>query len=376
MTADSSPAAHRRTIDCAVGRLPRAVRRSSSCSARRCSACSSRRSCRARERFATQLGRDHRRPGRRVRQSPCMHCSRRHRGIDRPSPARSPSTAPDCSSRARSSCSPCMAVLLIAERSVEAAARSWRRPPSSSARRRDRELARTEPGADRGLPAALFAVGGMLIFPVSNNLLLMFVALEVLSLPLYLMAGHGPAPPAAVAGSRAEVLPARRVRVGVLPVRPRAALRLRQLRRPAGDPGGAQRTSSKSDVLLYLGLALLLVGLLFKASIAPFHSWTPDVYQARRRRSPRSWRRARRSPRSARSCACSTSGFASTKWDWRPIIWAVAIASMVVGAVFGAHPDRRQADPRLLLDRARRVHPGRHRGGDQGRHRQQCCSTC
>ena len=46
----------------------------------------------------------------------------------------------------------------------------------------------------------------------------------------------------------------------------------------------AQRGSGHSDVLLYVGLALLLVGLLFKASVAPFHSWTPDVYSGRRRR--------------------------------------------------------------------------------------------
>ena len=37
-------------------------------------------------------------------------------------------------------------------------------------------------------PLFLFAVGGMLLFPVSNDLLTMFVALEVLSLPLYLLA--------------------------------------------------------------------------------------------------------------------------------------------------------------------------------------------
>ena len=54
---------------------------------------------------------------------------------------------------------------------------------------RDRELARSERMQTEVFPLALFAVGGMLIFPVSNNLLLMFVALEVLSLPLYLMAG-------------------------------------------------------------------------------------------------------------------------------------------------------------------------------------------
>src|SRR5688572_24946865 len=38
-------------------------------------------------------------------------------------------------------------------------------------------------------PLALFALGGMMLFTVSNNLILMFIALEVLSLPLYLMAG-------------------------------------------------------------------------------------------------------------------------------------------------------------------------------------------
>src|SRR5439155_1667469 len=38
-------------------------------------------------------------------------------------------------------------------------------------------------------------------------------------------------------------------------------------------------SSGGSGVLLVLGLALLIVGLMFKASVAPFHTWTPDVYQ-------------------------------------------------------------------------------------------------
>jgi NADH-quinone oxidoreductase subunit N len=74
--------------------------------------------------------------------------------------------------------------------------------------------------------------------------------------------------------------------------------------------------------------------LFFKASVAPFHSWTPDVYEG----SPTSV--------TAFMAACTKVaafgaiirvlyvGFASTRWDWRPIIWAVAITSMVVGAVF------------------------------------------
>src|SRR5207247_5604809 len=38
-------------------------------------------------------------------------------------------------------------------------------------------------------PLTLFAVGGMMLFPAANDLLTMFVALEVLSLPLYLLCG-------------------------------------------------------------------------------------------------------------------------------------------------------------------------------------------
>ena len=38
-------------------------------------------------------------------------------------------------------------------------------------------------------PLTLFAVSGMLMFPVAGDLITLFVALEMLSLPLYLMAG-------------------------------------------------------------------------------------------------------------------------------------------------------------------------------------------
>ncbi len=38
------------------------------------------------------------------------------------------------------------------------------------------------------------------------------------------------------------------------------------------------------DSLLVLGLALVIAGLAFKSSAAPFHMWTPDAYQGRRRR--------------------------------------------------------------------------------------------
>jgi NADH-quinone oxidoreductase subunit N len=107
-------------------------------------------------------------------------------------------------------------------------------------------------------------------------------------------------------------------------------------------------------VLLYAGLALLLVGLLFKAGIAPFHSWTPDVYQG----AP--------TPITAFMASCTKVaafgailrvlfvGFGTTSSDWRPIIWAVAIASMVVGAVFGLT----QTDVKRILAYSSIAHAG------------------
>jgi NADH-quinone oxidoreductase subunit N len=225
-----------------------------------------------------------------------------------------------------------LSVLLIAERSLD------RSPIVAQAAvvvgsPRDRELARGDRIQTEVFPLALFAVGGMLIFPVANNLLLMFVALEVLSLPLYLMAG--------MARRRRLLSQEAAVKYFLLGAFASAfflyGLALLYGYANSVDLSAilsAASTSNKPDALLYLGLALLLVGLFFKAGVAPFHSWTPDVYEG--------------APTAVTAFMASCTkvaafgaiirvlyvGFATTRWDWRPIIWAVAITSMVVGAVF------------------------------------------
>jgi NADH-quinone oxidoreductase subunit N len=82
-----------------------------------------------------------------------------------------------------------MSVLLIAERSVDMGSAIVASAAVVVGSPTDRRLARTDRIQTEVFPLLLFAVSGMLIFPISNNLLLMFVALEVLSLPLYLLAG-------------------------------------------------------------------------------------------------------------------------------------------------------------------------------------------
>ena len=183
-------------------------------------------------------------------------------------------------------------------------------------------------------PFTLFALAGMMTFAAANDLLTMFVALEVLSLPLYLMCG--------LARRRRLLSQEAAVKYFLLGAFASAFFLygLALLYGYAGsvklhDIAVAASGSQHSDTLLLGGLALLVVGLLFKASVAPFHTWTPDVYQG----AP--------TPVTAFMAACTKVAafgalarvlfvaFGDTRWEWRGVLWAVAIISMVIGAVLG-----------------------------------------
>ena len=183
-------------------------------------------------------------------------------------------------------------------------------------------------------PFTLFALGGMMAFVAANDLLTMFIGLEVLSLPLYLMCG--------LARRRRLLSQEAAVKYFLLGAFG-SAFFLYGLALLYGYAGGiglsaisaAAAGTTASDTLLFAGLALLLVGLLFKGSVAPFHTWTPDVYQG----AP--------TPITAFMAACTKVAafgaiarvlfvaFGSTHWEWRGVLWAVAIVSMAIGAVLG-----------------------------------------
>ncbi|RZS79008.1 NADH dehydrogenase subunit N [Motilibacter rhizosphaerae] len=227
-----------------------------------------------------------------------------------------------------------VAVLLVAERSLDPGAAGAFAPqaaalPGSDAERTSgmRGVAQTEV-----FPLVLFAVGGMLVFPAANDLLLLFVALEVLSLPLYLLCGLARrrrllSQEAALkyfllgAFSSAFLLYGTALLYGYA-----GTVRLSGI---ADAISGA----SGSDALLLTGVGLLTVGLLFKAGIVPFHAWTPDVYQG----AP--------TPITGFMAACTKIAafgallrvyyvaLGGLRWEWRPLLWAVAILTMLVGAV-------------------------------------------
>ena len=170
------------------------------------------------------------------------------------------------------------ALLLIADRSVEPGgafvAQAGIRPGTVQ----DRAQVGTTGMQTEVFPLTLFALGGMMAFVAANDLLTMFIALEVLSLPLYLMCG--------LARRRRLLSQEAAVKYFLLGAFS-SAFFLYGLALLYGyansvklsDIANAAAGSDRSDTLLFVGLGLLAVGLLFKGSVGPFHTWTPDVYQ-------------------------------------------------------------------------------------------------
>jgi NADH-quinone oxidoreductase subunit N len=230
------------------------------------------------------------------------------------------------------------AVLLIADRTVEPGgaftADAAVRPGTAADRAQAVGTSTATVMQTEVFPLFLFSLGGMMVFTAANDLLTMFIALEVLSLPLYLMCG--------LARRRRLLSQEAAVKYFLLGAFA-SAFFLYGVALLYGYAGSvtlsaiaeASVGTDRSDALLLGGLALLVIGLLFKGSVGPFHAWTPDVYQG----AP--------TPVTAFMAACTkvaafggilrvlTVAFESTRWEWRGLLWGVAIVSMVIGAVLG-----------------------------------------
>ncbi|MEN0139289.1 MAG: NADH-quinone oxidoreductase subunit NuoN [Rhodococcus sp. (in: high G+C Gram-positive bacteria)] len=217
----------------------------------------------------------------------------------------------------------------------------------------EREATRNAPGHTEVFPLTLFAVGGMLLFPASNDLLTMFVALEVLSLPLYLLCG--------LARRRRLLSQEAALKYFLLGAFSSAffLFGVALLYGYAGTValpgiGDALARGAEDRTLALIGTALLSVGLLFKIGAVPFHSWIPDVYQGAPTPITAFMAAATKVAAVGAMLRIFYVALPDLRADWRPVMWGVAILTMVVGAVMAVT----QNDVKRMLAYSSVAHAG------------------
>ncbi len=89
-----------------------------------------------------------------------------------------------------------------------------------------------------------------------------------------------------------------------------------------------------SNALLLIGLAMLLVGFAFKIGAVPFHSWSPDAYDGGPTPSVAYMAAAVKAAAFAGLVRVFMVAFETYKADWQPLIYALSILSLVLGALF------------------------------------------
>ena len=123
----------------------------------------------------------------------------------------------------------------------------------------------------------LFAIVGMIAMISFNNLVMLFIGIEILSVSLYILAGSEKNNPASNEASLKYFLMGA-FATGIL---------LMGITLIYGASGSFYLTGieeyftsgSELNPIAYVGMFLVLIGMSFKMSIAPFHFWTPDVYE-------------------------------------------------------------------------------------------------
>jgi NADH-quinone oxidoreductase subunit N len=245
-------------------------------------------------------------------------------------------------------------VLLFAERRLEGGVSAFAGQaaalPGTEAERQasTRGLEHTEV-----YPLLMFAVGGMLLFPAANDLLTLFVGLEVLSLPLYLLCG--------LARRRRLLSQEAALKYFLLGAFSSAffVYGVALVYGFAGSMGFAEineavRNDTDNGVLLLIGLGMVSVGLLFKVGAAPFHSWTPDVYQGAPTPVTAFMSAGTKIAAFGAILRLYYVAFGSDRWSWQPMLWIIAILTMVVGAVLAVV----QTDMKRMLAYSSIAHTG------------------
>ena len=174
---------------------------------------------------------------------------------------------------------------------------------------------------------------GAIVMVASNNLIVMFLGLEILSLSLYLMAASDRRrEQSQEAGLKYFILggfASAFLLYGIaLVYGATGAISISGI----SDRLSAEFTTGNNDALLLIGIGLLLVGLGFKVSAAPFQVWTPDVYEGAPTSVTLYMASAGKVAAFAALLRLLMSGLITRVDDWRPVVWVLATLTIFVGS--------------------------------------------
>jgi NADH-quinone oxidoreductase subunit N len=178
----------------------------------------------------------------------------------------------------------------------------------------------------------LCSATGMMLMASANDLITVFLSLEILSIALYVLAAFD---------RRRLVSQEAGLKYFLLGAFSSAVL-LYGIALVYGATGTTNLSGIARflatvvllhDGVLLVGFALLLVGLGFKVAAAPFHMWTPDVYQGAPTPVTAFMAAATKAAAFAAFLRIFVGAFRLYEVDWRPAVWGLAVLSLVVGSV-------------------------------------------
>ncbi|HTM02964.1 MAG TPA: NADH-quinone oxidoreductase subunit N [Vicinamibacterales bacterium] len=180
----------------------------------------------------------------------------------------------------------------------------------------------------------LFSIVGMMMMASANDLLVVFIALEVLSLAVYVLTGIRRDNPKGTEAAFKYFL------LGAFS----SAFFLYGIAFTYGITGSTRLTAVGSylsaqalagNPLVLIALGLLLVGFAFKISAVPFHMWTPDAYEGAPAIVTGFMSTGVKAAAFAAFARVFLSSFEPFKGDWAPIVAALAALTMILGTVVG-----------------------------------------